>query len=252
MKIVIPQNIYGAILSLNFPDSLKEKVEVKPSSMITSEIVNGNSDIGLIPSYDLLNHSDLKISEKVGISFDGLLSNAYLYFAPEQNRFEKINLRGDVSSNEIILTKIMFQERFNIDVEVSLDTKEIDFDENNYVIVGSENDEYVIKNNGISFADQIAEMIDYPYVNFVLASNDENKLNELSQNLINLDKNIENEIFDLLSKMNLPKANEDMVIENIDSLYFEITQNEKEALNELIKLAYYHGIVDEIKELNFV
>ena len=116
MKIVIPQNIYGAILSLNFPDSLKEKVEVKPSSMITSEIVNGNADIGLIPSFDLLNHSDLKISGNFGVSFDGLLSNAYLYFAPEQNRFEKINLRGDVSSNEIILTKIMFQERFNIDV----------------------------------------------------------------------------------------------------------------------------------------
>lgn len=252
MKIVIPQNIYGAILSLNFPDSLKEKVEVKPSSMITSELVNGNADIGLIPSYDLLTYSDLKISENVGISFDGMLSNAYLYFVPEQNRFEKINLRGDVSSNEIILTKIMFQENFNIDVEVNLDTKAIDFDENNYVIVGSENDEYVISNNGISFADQIAELIDYPYVNFVLAANDEKKLNELSQHLNDLDKNVENEKFNLLSKMKLPKANEDMFLENIDSLYFEMTENEREALNELMKLAYYHGIVSEIKELNFV
>jgi len=252
MKIVIPQNIYGAILSLNFPDSLKEQVEVKPSSMITSEIINGNADIGLIPSYDLLNHSDLKISGNVGISFDGMLSNAYLYFAPEQNRFEKIYLRGDVSSNEIILTKIMFQERYDIDVEVNLDTSEIDFDENNYVIVGSENDQYVIKNNGISFADQIAELIDYPYVNFVLASNDETKLNNLTQNLKDLDKNIESEIFNYLSKFNLPKPNEDMVLENIDSLYFEMTENEKEALNELMKLSYYHGIVEEIKEVNFV
>lgn len=252
MKIVIPQNIYGAILSLNFPDSLKENVEVKPSSMITSEIVSGNADIGLIPSCDLLNYPDLKISGNIGVSFDGMLSNAYLYFAPEHNRFEKIYLRGDVSTNEIILTKIMFQERFDIDVEVILDTRDLDFAENNYVIVGSENDEYVIKNNGISFADQIAELIDYPYVNFVLVANDEEKLKVLSQNLIDLDKNVEDEIFILLSKIKLPKANEDMFLENIDSLYFELTGNERQALNELIKLAYFHGIVDEIKDLNFV
>jgi len=74
----------------------------------------------------------------------------------------------------------------------------------------------------------------------------------LSQNLIDLDKNVEDEIFTLLSKIKLPKANEDMFLENIDSLYFELTGNERQALNELIKLAYFHGIVDEIKDLNFV
>lgn len=252
MKIVIPKNIFGAILSLNFPDSLKEQVEVMPSSMITPEIVKGNADVGLIPSLDLLNHQELKISGEIGISFDGLLSNAYLYFAPDKNRFEKINLRGDVSSNEIILTKIMFQERFDIEVEVTLDTKPVDFDENNYLIVGSENDEYVINHNGISFADQIAELIDYPYVNFVLASNDENKLTELIKHITNLDKKIEDDLFNLLSKMKLPKANEDLIVENIDSLYFEMTENEREALDELIKLTYYHGIVQEIKGLSFV
>lgn len=252
MKIVIPKNIFGAILSLHFPDSLKEKVEVMPSSMITSEIVKGNADIGLIPSLDLLNHPELKISGEVGISFDGLLSNAYLYFAPEQNRFEKINLRGDVSSNEIILTKIMFQERFDIEVEVTLDTQPVDFDENNYLIVGSENNEHVINKNGISFADQIAELIDYPYVNFVLASNDETSLTELVKHITNLDKRVEEDLFNLLSKMKLPKANEDLIVENIDSLYFELTENEREALDELMKLTYYHGILGEFKGVSFV
>jgi hypothetical protein len=252
MKIVIPKNIYGAILSLNFPDRLKEKVEVLPSSMVSAEIINGKADVGLIPSLDLLKYPDLKISGKIAISFDGLISNAYLYFVPELNRFEKIKLRGDVSSNEIILTKIMFQERFDIDVEVILDTQTLDFDENNYVIVGGENEEHVISRNGVSFADQIAELIDYPYVNFVLASKDENKLNELESHLKDIDRIVEDELFNLLSKMKLPKENEDMFVENIDSLYFEMTSNEKEALNELIKLAFYHGIIDEMKELNFV
>jgi hypothetical protein len=252
MKILIPKNIFGALLSLNFPDNIKEKVEVMPSSMITSEIIKGNADVGLIPSLDLLNHPELKISGEIGISFDGLLSNAYLYFAPEQNSFEKINLRGDVSSNEIILTKIMFQERFDIEVEVTLDTKPVDFDENNYLIVGSENDEYVINKNGISFADQIAELIDYPYVNFVLASNDETRLTELVKLITGIDKKVEDDLFNLLSKMKLQKANEDLFIENIDSLYFELTQNEREALDELIKLTFYHGIVEEIKGLSFV
>jgi hypothetical protein len=252
MKILIPQNIYSAMFSLNFPDDLKEKVEVLPSAMITSELILGNGDIGLIPSLDLLKHSELKISGEAGIAFDGMLSNAYLYFAPEQNSFDKIKLRGDVSANEIILTKIMFQERFDIDVEVTLDTKPVDFDENNYVIVGSENDEYAANKNGISFSDQIAELIDYPYVNFVLASKDENLLTELVGQLKDLDKKTEDNLFNFLSKMKLPKEIEDLFVENIDSLYFELTENEREALDELMKLTYFHGIAEEIKRLSFV
>jgi hypothetical protein len=95
-------------------------------------------------------------------------------------------------------------------------------------------------------------LIDYPYVNFVLASKDENLLMELVENLQDIDKKIENNLFNFLSKMKLPKEHEDLFVENIDSLYFELTDNEKEALDELIKLTYYHGIVEEIKGLSFV
>lgn len=252
MKILIPKNLYSAILALNIPDEFKENIEIKPSSMISSELEAGNADVGLIPSCDLLKYTNFKVSKKVAISFDGLLSNAYLYFVPDQNKFDNIYLRGDVSSNEIILTKILFQERFEIEANIILDSNEIDFDENNYIIVGQENDNYVISKNGISFADQIAEFLNYPYVNYVLASKEESNLIKLNEHFDDIDRKIENEIFNYLSKIKLPKNLEDMVTENLDTIYYELTNNEIKGLNELLKLPYYHGIIKEITEVCYV
>ncbi len=166
MNIAISQNIYAALFALALPDELKEKINIKESSLITKELIEGKYDVGLIPSCDLLTHNDLFVSKKYGISFEGALSNSYLYFAPEQISFQKILLRGDISSNDLVLSKILFSEQFDIDAEFLIDTGEIDLENNNYLIVGLENNQYAVANNGLSFADQFADLIDYPYVNF--------------------------------------------------------------------------------------
>lgn len=124
----------------------------------------------------------------MGISFDGVLSNTYIYFEPDQLDFKELFLRGDVSTNEIILSKILFSEKYARDVNVVLDTQDVDFDNNNYIIVGNENLGYNPIDKGMSFADQIASLIDHPYVNFVLASKNEGNIIELEQTLVELDK----------------------------------------------------------------
>jgi hypothetical protein len=183
MRILIPQNVYSAIFAMTLPDEMKKFVEVKPSSVICTELEKDANAVGLMPSLDLYKHKELFVSSKLGISFDGVLSNTYIYFEPEQLDFTDLFLRGDVSTNEIILSKIMFSEKYSRDVNVVLDTKEIDFANNNYIIAGNENLEYNPIDKGMSFADQIASMIDYPYVNFVVASQKEGNIIELDETL---------------------------------------------------------------------
>ena len=54
--------------------------ETIPSSVIVKQISNNQNSVGLIPTLDLLSNKDLFISSELGISFDALLSNAYIHF----------------------------------------------------------------------------------------------------------------------------------------------------------------------------
>ena len=252
MNIVIPQNIYSAIFAIQLPDEIKTDIKVTASSLIANEIEKGNSDVGLIPSFDLLNHRELYVSRKVALSFDGLLSNTYFYFVPGSDKISEIFLRGDVSSNEIILSKILFSERFEANIKLTLDTSEIIDENKNYIITGGDNFGSFDFNKGISFADQVAEMIDYPYVNYVWVSKSENKLKEFNKFFEEIDKKVEDKIGVILSSMNLSKEVNEFITGNLNTVYFEMTDNEVAGLHELIKLPFYHGIIKELFELNLV
>lgn len=251
MKLIIPQNIYSAIFAMSLPDELKKNIEVKPSSVICNELEKDSNAIGLMPSMDIYKHKDLFVSSKLGISFDGVLSNTYIYFEPEQLSFNDLFLRGDVSTNEIILSKILFTEKYAQDVNLVLDTSPVDFDNRNYIVVGNENLDFNPVDKGMSFADQIASLIEYPYVNFVIASKNQGNIIELEHTLTSLDKKIEDNIEKYLSKIDISDNLYDSIVAELNSVYFEITENEKEALYELIKLPFYKGIFEEIIDVKF-
>ena len=252
MKTYLPSNIYSALLAMHFTEKVKESIEILPASLISQKLIEERDSVGLIPSCDLYKLEHVKVSNKISLSFDGILSQSYLYFVPDQNKFEKIFMRGDVSSNEVLLSKILFKERYDLQPVITLDTSILDFEENNYLIAGQENSNLFNKHNGVSFADQIAEFIDYPYVNFVAASFNENNLKSISNTVNNLDTKIEDGIVDLLEHIEIPSSFKDFISQNIDTVYFEMTSNEEEGLRELLKLPYLHGFVEGMIEVNFV
>ncbi len=252
MKLLIPQNIYSAIFAMALPDDVKKDIQVRPSSVISNDLENDEDAVGLMPALDLYKHKELFVSSKFGLSFDGVLSNAYIYFEPEQLSFKNLLLRGDVSTNEMILSKILFSERYSQDVTLVLDTDIVDFDNKNYIIVGNENLEYNPFDKGMSFADQVAALIDYPYVNFILASKREGNLIEMHKSVNALDAKIEDNIEKFLSKIDLDEVIYDGIAAELNSVYFEVTENEKEALQELIKLPFYRGIFEDIIDVKFV
>ncbi len=252
MNIIIPQNIFSTLFALALPDSEKKKLVIKESALISKELAQKKDSIGIIPSLDLLTNPEIFVSQNFAISFDGTLSNSYLYFKQEPNSLDKILLRGDITSNDLILAKILFPEQYGIEPEFALDAKPIEFDKNNYLMIGIENDIHPITNNGISFSDHIAELLNLPYVNFILASYSEESLQQFEEILQKSIELINENIQKYLAKLKLDSKLHAFISDNLNSVYYDFTENEREALEELVKLPYYHGMVEDLVEIKFV
>ncbi len=250
MKITIPPNIFADLLVASLSAFGKFEIERKQSALIVNEVESGNSELGLIPVFDLLQHSELFVSRKIGISFDGPLSNSYLYFKPSQRSMEKLFLTGDVSTNEIILSKIILLEKFGIKISPELATDIKNLEDENFLVVGNRNFENMLFENGVSFSEIVAEYIDYPYVNYALVSKNNMILEEIANFEKTVDESVEDKLPEFLGSTSLTEKTQNFVLKNFDSVYYEITENEISGLAELLRLAYYHGIVKEITEIN--
>jgi len=251
MRILFPKNIFCRILFQALPEDLKNQIEFKEASMISNELEKENADLALVPSCDIIKHPHFFISKNIGISFDGQLSNSYIYFIPRQNKFEELFLGGDVTSNEVLLSKILFKERYSSDIEIQLAAGEQN-KTRNFLFTGDlnfVNEKYL---EGLSFADELSTMLFLPYVNFIVVSNEEKNIHNLNNSISDLDDRIEKNLNSILNKLDLTSQQISFIKENFNSVYFEMTENELEGLTELIRLPYYHGIVDEMIDLKFV
>lgn len=234
------------------PEQLKAGVTFKDAPIISQEIEKNNADLALMPSLDLIKHPDLLVSSKIALSFDGSLSNTYLYFMPNQNKFTDLYLNGDISSNEIILSKILFNEKYGSDVQIHLDTNKLEKIDKNYLLAGDIN---LINNrytNGMSFADEISEMIFLPYVNYVAVSKNREALESFNKALKDMDAIIEDNLGSYLDSSNLTEESRDYIEGNLNSVYYEMTNSEVDGLKELIQMPYFHGIWDDMVDLKLV
>ena len=250
MKFFAPQNIFTSILESALPEWLE--VIHKPASLVVKELEKNTQALALIPSLELIKHKDLLVSNKLGISFDGMLSNAYYYFSEGERAIKKILVRGDVSVNEIILAKILFEERYSSNVELVLDTTDKMDHGKDYIVSGDYNYTSGKYERAISLADEVSEMLDFPYVNFVLVSKDRESLTNFEKQMDSMDEIIEERLSESLEKLDIPKGSKDFIKENFSSVYYDLTENEKDGLTELIKLVYYRGIIEDMFDIKFV
>lgn len=251
MKVIIPNNIFATLLVLSLEDESRPEIEVKEAATIAGELSNDLGSVGILPSFDLIKNKELFVSANIGICFDGPLSNSYMYFG-KNGSLDKLKLRGDISTNEAILSKIVMQERYEISPEVILDSDE-KFDEaNNLLIAGNNNWIKSLHTRGISFSEQVSELIDHPYQNFLFASTDENSIKELNILFEKSNQKIITNLEKLLLRINLTEDVNNLIREEINSVYFDQTNYENDGLTELLKLSYYHQIIDNMFEVKFV
>ena len=246
MKIVFPENIFTSIIALFLPEELRNHLSFQPASSISAALDKEKNSIGLIPALDILNHRELMISQKYGISFEGSLCNTYIYFS-ENRSINSLNIAGDVSSSEVILSRILFKEVYNVEVEAALSAS-LNKENNNLIIAGNKNfydDRFF---GGISFSEEMIELLSLPYVNYVLASQEKELIKTLEPVLIEKIPDVYDTSGKLGQYFSFSEKTLDYIKHNVSSLVLELDDQDMEALNQLLLLPYFHGVIKEIIE----
>ncbi len=251
MNFYLPNNFYSKLIKKSLPSGENLETHFLPSAAILSELSKNKDAIALVPLFNLLKNNNLFVSSKFGISFEGNLSNSYFYFNNEA-AINKLIVAGDVSSTEVLLSKIIFKEEYRLDinVEISQSIKNYNF---NSLLIGDENfvSGKIIK--GISLADKLIDLMEFqhPFVNYVLVSFKKKNLKYINKNA----ETIQNKIYELVENDEVIDSfdeTKNFIKENISSLIVNFEDQDREALTEILKLPYYYSIVNDMTDIKFV
>ena len=249
MKVYFPDNIFTRILLNSLNEEEKKKISFKASSLLSQSINQDEESIALIPTLDIVTHPELYLSASVGISFDAALCNSYIYYEPGKEEIEKINLAGDISSMDVILSNIFFKELYNSEPEVKLQTNLPNKLTENYFISGDENFREGRYEKGISFSEEMIEIISAPYINFLLASKDKKLVEEYSAILLNVIDSID---YSIESHYNFDTVSVEFIKKNMVSVVYNFSEQDIVGIKELVQLPYFHGYIKEIVDLKLV
>jgi len=252
MEILLPDNIFARILSSVLDDEDRIKLRYYPSSLLSKNAIENKDAVALIPTLDLLNHKDLYVSSKLGISFDEPISNSFIYFSQDEKSLKEIVLAGDVSTNEAILGKILFSENYGIDVQLSIEKQNGGSSLKNRILVGDRN--FVEGNitSAVGFAEEVSELVSAPYVNFVFASKSEAEIKEFHSKYLEIFPALNpTEVFGNMNE-NFHLSAKNYLLENLQHVIYDFDEHDLEGMKQLLQLPYYHGIINDLVDAKFV
>jgi Putative periplasminc binding protein (DUF178). len=253
MKVLFPQNIFSSLLVETLPQELVNQISYIDSARLLSELNADNCDVALIPSLDLIKNKDLFVSKKVCIAFHGFICNSFVYFLPDQTELESLSVKGDVTAHDVILAKYLFSEMYNKEIKISLMANDdVSEKEKNILTIGDENISNLKLLGGLSISEEISEMISYPYVNFILVSKSGVSLAEFADKLPDLNNYFDENIEKIVNNLNQPQEIKEYLIDQSGALSFVVGENEENGINELLRLPYFYGMIDDIVEVKFV
>lgn len=250
-KLFIPNNFFTRLFVSELSETDNLEIVKTSSALISKSLAADSSSLGLLPSLDLVTNKDFFVSSRIGISFNSLLSNSYLYFKEDQESLDRISVLGDVSTNELIISKILFREFYDIEPELVLSRDLKNTNEENILLVGDNNYSDSLFFNGLSYTEEVLELLNAPYVNFVLAGLDENLLKTfVNKNEPGFLSGHEKAL--LNAENNFSESSLNFLSENIQNLIFDFEDQDLEGIKTLLQMPYYYGIIKEIFELKFV
>ncbi len=255
MNIYFPENIFTESIKNSLPEETAAQIRFLPSSLITNELLKNprpDGAVGLIPTMDLITHKDLFVSRSFGISFEDSLCNSYLYFHTHGKEINELYLNGDVSSNEALGAKLILKELYASDVQINILAGDKNSATENTLSVGDINfkdDNFL---NGISFAEEIIEVLSLPYVNFVLASAEEKPLNDFHR----LMNDVQTKAYNFAEQgkfgRDLSEKAKLVIKENISSFICNLDEQDIDGIDQLLRLPFYHEIISDIIEVRYV
>jgi hypothetical protein len=251
MNILLPHNIFTNALAQALPETLHHTLAYKNASLLGKALAEQEADIVLLPVTDLLQHKEFFVSQRRGISFDGPLSNAYFYFAPEQQHIHKVLLAGDISGTEVLCAKILLRELYGEEAEISVSANKTEVEDSTLLLIGDlnyENDRFF---GGMNMTEEIMDVIDLPFVHYVFAALDEEKLKTFEE----LTEGIEAKIYEAVERedweFRLSPDAKEFFRSNISHVVYEFDEQDKEGIQQILRLPYFHNMVDDLVDVKF-
>jgi hypothetical protein len=104
---------------------------------------------------------------------------------------------------------------------------------------------------GFSFSEEVVELINLPYVNYVFASKDPGLLKNFnSLAAVSVNKFLENSE-DAIMEI-IPPNIQEYFVANLSGLIFNYNEQDVEGIEQVLRLPYFHGIITDIIVLNLV
>jgi len=250
MNIYFPNNLFARLAAKKFPDRLKKDIQFLPAQQITTKLLVDKQCVGLIPTMDLINHQDLFVSSKLGITFDGSLNNSYYYFGGNQQTIKDIYLLGDITSVEVILTKVLLSELYNMTPEIHLSAGVEVGNDRSYLVAGDNNFKKDLALRGVSLSEEVSDHLEVPFVNFVFAATNETLLKDLHKILPEIEETLR--ISDLKGEYEFSEITEEYISDNLSSIIIKFDESDIEGIKQLVLLPYYYQIMEEMFEIKFV
>lgn len=252
MKFLFPNNIFARLLAYNFPDEFKKDIIFENAIAIAARLENEPGTVGLITPLDIVQHQNLFVSKSFGISFNGDISNSYLYFAPDKKNLTEVFLAGDITSLEAMYASIFFKEMYDVEVQLNVFNETKQLQDQNVILIGDGNfnSNHYIK--GSSFGSEMIDMLEVPFVNFVFSSSDEDNIKEMNSKLEGIEQKIYTSVENNEAKLPFTEESNLLVKENISSVSYELEDQDIEGITQLIRLPYYYGKIDDIVEISFI
>lgn len=251
MQIALPHNIFTNVMYQAMPDALKQSIIYKPAAGIAQLLKHNKIDIALLPVMDIITHKDFYVSSKRGISFESELSNSYLYFTPGQVAMQQLALGGDISSCEALLSKIVVKELYNCEVDVTIlaDYKQGTY--KNLLLTGDDNYRNEHFKEAINFSEEIVDLLNLPYVNFVFCATDPGILKKFEDATAEVEASTYAEVESENWEFKLDSEVRTYFQENIPHVIYNLEEQDREGIVQLLRLPYFHGITKEIVDVRF-
>jgi len=255
MKYYFPDNFFARFFANSFSENEKKEITYLPSAQLSNELEKEGDAIALIPTMDLLKHEEFFVSKLGGVSFESEWCNSYLYYPKEmadRKQIDEIILAGDVSSNEAVLGKILFAELYDQQVKISLHLNPNEKINAPMLLVGDTNFTENRFESGMSFADDMIEVISAPYVNFIFASKNKESLEAFNSSFKEKLPTLYDSIVPYISALEIPEESKEKIREEFSSFVFEFDTMDIDGIAQVTRLPYFHGMIKEILELKFV
>lgn len=252
MKLFIPNNFYSKSIAELLPKNERYEIFFLHSSLIADKILKETDSVGLIPTTDLIKKNNLFVSKSYGVSFEGSLCNSYIYFNSKDKKIKDFYSLGDVSSVDILIAKILFEEIYEsvLDLKISSDLSILDT--KNSLLIGDDNFLHEKFSKGVSFSEEFVDAFSVPFVNYVFAALSNNNIIKLNNDL----DAAADSVYDIIERNEFGREysqlTRDYIKENISSFILNLKEEDVEGIKFILQLPFLKGITNDLTELKLV